>query len=259
MRLHVIFGSPSDSRVFEPLCTSLRALEGVDVCLNVCSCHREPDRLREILTHEPADLLIAGAGLSAALPGVIASHVHAPVIGIPVGGILNGWDALLSILQMPKGLPVLCAGVEQLDSVVRFIKWYSVNFKHAPPLRITASPDSQRQAGELSAELGQGGWHLAAEREKDNRDGVLELLLSDLNADSSATSPGVSIGVPLLSEPLRDVHLQQLRHITDAGGLWVGVNNLSNLKLMLKQLWPGVQSEQLTWEEKRGMWKSASI
>ncbi len=57
-------------------------------------------------------MFIAIAGLSAALPGVIASKTQKPVIGVPVSGTLNGMDSLLSIVQMPKGVPVACVGID---------------------------------------------------------------------------------------------------------------------------------------------------
>ena len=79
------------------------------------SAHRQPDELREYIAtanEKGIRVFIAAAGLSAALPGVIAAHTLKPVIGIPVpGGPLKGIDALLSIVQMPGGIPVATVGV----------------------------------------------------------------------------------------------------------------------------------------------------
>ncbi len=78
----------------------------------VISAHRDPDKLDAYIKNSRAKVFIAIAGLSAALPGVIASKTDKPVIGVPVSGTLNGLDALLAIAQMPKGVPVACVGVD---------------------------------------------------------------------------------------------------------------------------------------------------
>jgi 5-(carboxyamino)imidazole ribonucleotide mutase len=78
----------------------------------IISAHRDPDRLDAYIKGSDAKVFIAIAGLSAALPGVIASKTEKPVIGVPVSGTLNGLDALLAIAQMPKGVPVACVGVD---------------------------------------------------------------------------------------------------------------------------------------------------
>ena len=78
----------------------------------VISAHRDPDKLDAYIKTSEVKVFIAIAGLSAALPGVIASKTDKPVIGVPVSGTLNGLDALLAIAQMPKGVPVACVGVD---------------------------------------------------------------------------------------------------------------------------------------------------
>jgi 5-(carboxyamino)imidazole ribonucleotide mutase len=78
----------------------------------IISAHRDPDKLDTYIKKSTAKVFIAIAGLSAALPGVIASKTDKPVIGVPVSGTLNGLDALLAIVQMPKGVPVACVGVD---------------------------------------------------------------------------------------------------------------------------------------------------
>ncbi|MFZ1127056.1 AIR carboxylase family protein, partial [Methanoregula sp.] len=75
-----------------------------------------PDTLDAYVKSSPGKVFIAIAGLSAALPGVIASKTDKPVIGVPVSGTLSGLDALLSIVQMPKGVPVACVGVDNGDN-----------------------------------------------------------------------------------------------------------------------------------------------
>jgi 5-(carboxyamino)imidazole ribonucleotide mutase len=107
----VICGSASDGPVAEKAVAVLQE-HGIPYDFQVISAHREPDRLDDYVKTSHARVFIAIAGLSAALPGVIASKTKVPVIGVPVSGTLVGLDALLSIVQMPKGVPVACVGVD---------------------------------------------------------------------------------------------------------------------------------------------------
>jgi phosphoribosylcarboxyaminoimidazole (NCAIR) mutase len=105
MKILVIFGSKSDINVFKPITETLKT-NNIDYNLRICSAHRTPDRLIEIL-RERFDLIISGAGLAAHLPGVIASNCISPVVGVPVSSNFDGLDAFLAIAQMPPGIPVL--------------------------------------------------------------------------------------------------------------------------------------------------------
>ncbi len=107
----VISGSASDAAITDKVKKVLRE-NGVSFDDQIISAHRDPDRLDAYIKTSPAKIFIAIAGLSAALPGVIASKTDKPVIGVPVSGTLNGLDALLAIAQMPKGVPVACVGVD---------------------------------------------------------------------------------------------------------------------------------------------------
>jgi 5-(carboxyamino)imidazole ribonucleotide mutase len=107
----VISGSASDAAITEKV---KKILEENKVFYDdqIISAHRDPDKLDAYIKKSKAKVFIAIAGLSAALPGVIASKTDKPVIGVPVSGTLNGLDALLAIAQMPKGVPVACVGVD---------------------------------------------------------------------------------------------------------------------------------------------------
>ena len=110
MDVLIIAGSKSDEEIVKK---ASDVLEGtVEYCVEYCSAHREPDRLKEIIDSSDAGVFICIAGLSAALPGVVASHTKKPVIGVPVDVKLDGLDALLSIMQMPKGVPVATVGID---------------------------------------------------------------------------------------------------------------------------------------------------
>lgn len=107
----VISGSKSDKPVVDKV---LRVLEekGVDHEERVLSAHRNPEDLERYIKETDAKIFIAVAGLSAALPGFIASRTDRPVIGVPVSAKLGGLDALLAISQMPPGVPVACVGID---------------------------------------------------------------------------------------------------------------------------------------------------
>lgn len=113
-KIGVVMGSKSDTGMVQPTLDTLDQL-GIDYELSVISAHRSPEKLRTYgLEAETKgfELIIAAAGGAAHLPGVLASWTSLPVIGIPVpGGELKGIDALLSIVQMPGGVPVACVGI----------------------------------------------------------------------------------------------------------------------------------------------------
>ena len=107
----VISGSKSDKPVVDKV---LRVLseKGIDTEERVLSAHRNPDELDRYIKETDAKIFIAVAGLSAALPGFIASRTDRPVIGVPVSAKLGGLDALLAISQMSPGVPVACVGID---------------------------------------------------------------------------------------------------------------------------------------------------
>lgn len=108
-----LIGSESDRKRVEPGLELLRE-KNISFTLKVLSAHRDLPELMEFLSQNANGyrVIIAAAGLSAALPGVVASQVDVPVIGIPLeAGALSGIDALLSIIQLPKGVPVATMGI----------------------------------------------------------------------------------------------------------------------------------------------------
>ncbi len=109
----IIMGSTSDLPVMEKAALLLDEME-VPFEINALSAHRTPAEVEEF-AHGAASrgirVIIAAAGMAAALPGVIAANTTLPVIGVPIKGMLDGLDALLSIVQMPPGIPVATVGV----------------------------------------------------------------------------------------------------------------------------------------------------
>ena len=113
----ILMGSQSDMPAMEKGAKELQA-RGIAHEINVMSAHRDPDKVAEYAKsarERGLKVLICGAGLSAALPGVVAAHSDLPVIGVPLTSstsVAGGLDALLSISQMPPGVPVACVGVD---------------------------------------------------------------------------------------------------------------------------------------------------
>ena len=115
MKVAVIMGSLSDLNKVEPMIEILKNF-GVDVDVKCLSAHRAHDELIEYVKQAErngVEVIIAAAGMAAALPGVIAAITTVPVIGVPISGKnLEGMDALLSIVQMPTGIPVACVAID---------------------------------------------------------------------------------------------------------------------------------------------------
>lgn len=115
-RVGIVMGSKSDMAAMEPAGTELDE-RGIRHEVRVMSAHREPDVVGDYARNahmRGIQVIIAGAGLSAALPGVVAAHTDLPVVGVPLtsgNSVAGGLDAMLSIVQMPPGVPVACVGV----------------------------------------------------------------------------------------------------------------------------------------------------
>jgi 5-(carboxyamino)imidazole ribonucleotide mutase len=107
----VISGSVSDQAIVDKIARKLDE-KGASFEHKIISAHRNPRELDDFISQTDARVFIGIAGLSAALPGVIASKTARPVIGVPVSAKLGGLDALLSIVQMPPGVPVACVGID---------------------------------------------------------------------------------------------------------------------------------------------------
>jgi 5-(carboxyamino)imidazole ribonucleotide mutase len=116
-RVGIVMGSKSDMETMEKAAKELEE-RGILHEMRVMSAHREPDVVAEYAKNarmRGLRVIIAGAGISAALPGAVAAHTDLPVIGVPLSGRLSaagGLDAILSIVQMPPGVPVACVGLD---------------------------------------------------------------------------------------------------------------------------------------------------
>jgi phosphoribosylaminoimidazole carboxylase PurE protein len=116
-RVGIVMGSKSDMEIMQQAARELED-RGILHEVRVMSAHREPDVVADYAKNahmRGLRAIIAGAGISAALPGAIAAHTDLPVIGVPLSGRLSaagGLDAILSIVQMPPGVPVACVGLD---------------------------------------------------------------------------------------------------------------------------------------------------
>src|ERR687890_1926905 len=116
-RVGIVMGSKSDMPAMEKAAEELKE-RGILHEMRVMSAHRDPDTVAEYAKNAKfrgLRVIIAGAGLAAALPGVVAAHTELPVIGVPLtsgSSVAGGLDALLAIAQMPPGVPVACVGVD---------------------------------------------------------------------------------------------------------------------------------------------------
>ncbi len=112
-KVSIIMGSASDLKVMEEAAQFLDTME-IPFEMNALSAHRTPEKVEAFATgaiKRGIRVIIAGAGMAAHLPGVIAAMTPLPVIGVPIKATLEGWDSILSILQMPPGIPVATVGL----------------------------------------------------------------------------------------------------------------------------------------------------
>ena len=114
-RVAILMGSPNDADKMAPAAVTLERY-GIEADVRVMSAHRSPAEVAEF-TRSARDngytAIICGAGMAAHLAGAVAAHTTLPVIGVPLsGGAINGWDALLATVQMPKGIPVATVAVD---------------------------------------------------------------------------------------------------------------------------------------------------
>lgn len=117
-KVSIIMGSTSDLQVMEKAAKVLEELE-IPFEMNALSAHRTPEKVETFANEAESrgiKVIVAGAGMAAHLPGVIAASTPLPVIGVPIKAALEGMDALLSIVQMPPGIPVASVGINRADN-----------------------------------------------------------------------------------------------------------------------------------------------
>ena len=232
MNIFVVFGSQSDENVFRPLCELLKE-KGFKVDFAVLSAHRQPAALSQALQEKSYDIVLAGAGLSAHLPGVVASQVTVPVFGIPVAAHLGGLDAFFSIFQMPFGVPVMSCVPGRTSDIVDFLQAYrkidkknEVNVVVAPVLLnyeyVNLELDRARQYLEK-----QGVTYQISEAPRQNRWNIC--MVRD-KGDIYMDGKEVYLHVPILDKAALQSAAKALDlfYLMRTGGIWVGINNTRN-------------------------------
>ncbi|NLW35320.1 5-(carboxyamino)imidazole ribonucleotide mutase [Syntrophorhabdus aromaticivorans] len=156
-KILILIGSDSDLPVIDDGLKFLKDV-GVPFALDISSAHRQPDKTVQYAKkarEEGIEVIIAVAGMAAHLPGVLASHTTIPVIGVPTsGGVLNGVDALLSIVQMPKGIPVATVGIDaSRNAAILACKILSIKHDEIRQKLEKIKMDMQRRNDEKSLKL----------------------------------------------------------------------------------------------------------
>jgi len=156
-KILVLIGSDSDLPVIKDGLTFLKDI-GIPFKLDISSAHRQPEKTvnyAQKARKEGFEVIIAVAGMAAHLPGVIASHTTIPVIGVPTsGGVLNGVDALLSIVQMPKGIPVATVGIDaSRNAAILACKILSIKYDEVRKKLEKMKTDMKKQNEDKSKKL----------------------------------------------------------------------------------------------------------
>jgi len=218
----VVFGSKSDESVFNVITEQLGKL-AVPFEARVCSAHRTPDDLLELLKQD-FEIVITGAGLAAHLPGVIASKIIRPIIGVPVDSNFEGLDSLLSIMQMPPGIPVMAVGVGNGKEAASYAALMLKEYK-AVYLKGDEASKPFKKAIEILKEFGVP-YEVNAEFEAN------QLTIKFVGLDEPAEDrDDLILYVPVVG-PEEDKALAALNILKNSRkGLWLGLNRGENAAL----------------------------
>lgn len=238
MKVFVVYGSDSDAHSYGPLIESLK--EKHEVSFEVISAHRKPDELFARLKKDDFDIVIAGAGIAAALPGVCAAKTKRPVFGVPVAAHFDGLDSLGSILQMPFQVPVLTCGAKMESEIVKFLNFS--DWKNEPSREINIvvrnevkdTPWAQKEIArteKFATDLG-----LNVEVTGNTDSAKMNVVLVDKEEDIRADE--FCIHVPLLKdEDKKDpTKFLMVHDWTKKGGLWVCTNNARNAVISFQKI-----------------------
>ncbi len=224
-RILVVFGSRSNRSVYERVCAELKKLNA-DFDLRICSAHKTPEFLDKIL-EKKYSVIIAGAGLSAHLAGVIASKTTSPVIGIPCNDNFGGLDSLLSTLQMPPGIPVLCVGVDQAEEAANA----AFNMLSAPKkVSVVVKNPHAEKAADVLFKLGVP-YELCYQAEPE----TVNIQFVDIdNIKNSSTSKSLLINCPVSEKAASKSEALKISEISK--GMWVGLNRAENAAIAAAEI-----------------------
>jgi 5-(carboxyamino)imidazole ribonucleotide mutase len=217
-KILVLFASETDKEVYEPIVKLLQK-NNVHHALRIASAHKSPENVKKILNEEDYSVIISGAGLAAALPGAIAAETTRPVIGVPCKGNYEGLDALLSIIQMPPGIPVVGVGVNNhisaANNAIKMTKQYSF---------VNIIGDSNSKPVKRAIDMMQQFDNEFKISEKIDKE-TINIKFVQLG-DKIKHEDALIIYCPLSEEDSAEAALNLL-HMTEHG-LWVGLNRGDN-------------------------------
>lgn len=255
MKVLVVFGSKSDANIYEPLKSRLLA-DGHEVDFRMISVHRSPELLDREMASLKADAVVAGAGLAAHLPGILASKLLTPVLGIPCTAALGGMDALFAMLQMPFGIPAMVTAPDQYNAACDFLRrWSRMDLRFAPDV-LNLVVDRHKRSLPHVAEILERARKMTEKRSVELQivDRPVENAINVCLVDIVPTDPDCPLPYPPLerdSDELRvyvpvlnpDAYrealsallvMRRIRSVPD--GIWVGVNQVGNGLLAALQL-----------------------
>jgi 5-(carboxyamino)imidazole ribonucleotide mutase len=246
VKVIILFGSQSDERIYQALRQNCQEME-IESYFEVASAHRQPERVSELLALNNFDAVLAGAGLAAHLPGVVASHTLKPVIGIPVNSQFGGIDSVCSIVQMPYGIPVAMAGVNDVKTPVEFLAQVG-KIKQFNTINIVCSEQKKAlpyfskelsSAADFALELGVELTYSVQPLPEFFNIQLHGLWDGHIKNDAAILHvPVVSAENVKMSEKIIDLH-----RLISRGGIWMGTNNLRNAMLFAARF--GAPKQQL--------------
>lgn len=232
MKVLAIFGSASDKNVYEDIERRLRE-KNIPVEVRALSAHRTPAEV-DALPFDSYSIIIAGAGLAAHLPGVIAARTTTPVIGVPCTGVYEGLDAWLAIVQMPPGTPVLSVGVGRASEAAR-----AAELAQKTGREIHLCFKSKNQAVEKAMQV-LDEFDAPFTQGIEPKSGAINVVF--VQRGEHILQEGITITCPCQESSVKDDAI----HWLDAAshGLWVGLNRGENAALGALQL-TGKYREQI--------------
>ena len=215
-KILVLFASEGDREAYEPIVKALKKAKA-SFDFKMYSAHKTPDAIEKAIKSSYS-VIIAGAGLAAALPGVVAAKTLKPVIGVPCKGAYEGLDALLSIAQMPPGIPVLSTGVGKgqvaAESALKMLKGFEA---------VTIIGDKDEKAVSKALELLRkfGVKHKFSSEPDENSVNIVFTRFDE----PVEKKDELVIYCPIISpeDDKAEAALNLLKH--SSHGLWVGLNN----------------------------------
>ena len=230
MTVLIIVASKSDVDIMKKAAAVLEK-NGIKHAMRVCSAHRTPEMLNSIIEdaehveigRERYAVIIAGAGLAAALPGVVAAKTTVPVIGVPLTGAFEGLDALLSIIQMPPGIPVLTVGVNNAEeaaaAAVKIVR------NNAQKVNITSLKNRNAKAIDKATDALKEFGISYSSTNKLKKDAI-NICFIDVNEKQVAAINELTIYCPT-AEKETAADAEKLMRLTKKG-VWVGLNRGEN-------------------------------